>query len=263
MAQVKILLTFDDGPHALPGPGNHTRKVLQSLNTNGIIAAFFIQPRVEYRMGSAEGVKVVKEANGVGPVFSHVIEIHTAGKADHEKHWKNPGLLASDLPKAVTAIEKVTGRRPKTIRAVGLELANPKTTKQAQAAMAQRLRTIYAASSLGHLGINVDSFDNTEAYWVPGSRLARKPNATEVREALRKGIDFALKSGPKDLVILFHDLNSTTSSNIGAYIAEIKTAVIANGHSPAFTGSRDEVKLFLEPPRIDGNESWEIDKKRK
>jgi hypothetical protein len=236
--------------------------ILQALNANGIIAVFYIQARVAHRMASAEGVKVVQEANGVGPVYDHVIDIHTAGTVDHQKHWLKPDLLAQDLPKAVEAIEKVTNRRPRTIRAVGLELANPRATKKVREAMEKRIRQIYAASALGHMGINVDSYDNTRAFWVEGSKLPRSPNANEVREALRKGITFALKSGPEDLVILFHDINKTTAGNLGAYITEIRTAVTTNGHTPSFTANRDEVKLFLEPPRVDGNVSWPLDKRR-
>jgi peptidoglycan/xylan/chitin deacetylase (PgdA/CDA1 family) len=262
MAKVKILLTFDDGPHDLPGAGNGTRTILQALKVNGIIAAFYIQTGVAYRMASAEGKKVVREANGVSPNYEHVIEIHSAGKVDHEKHWVNPDRLSQDLPNAVTAIEKVTNRRPKTIRAVGLELANPKKTEKVRNATEKRLLEIYAASQLKHMGINVDSYDNTRAYWVKGSRLARKPNPNEVREALRKGIAFALKSGPQDLVVLFHDLNMTTRSNIGVYIVEIRTAVMDAGHTPSFTASRSEVESFLSPPKVDDNAAWELDKPR-
>lgn len=259
MGLVKILLTFDDGPHAAPGALNGTRTVLQALKANGIIAAFYIQTGVAYRMADAEGRKVIQEANGV----KHVIEIHTAGKVDHQKHWVKPELLAQDLPKAVAAIEKVTNRRPKTIRAVGLELANPKATKKVRDATKKRLLDIYADSQLGHMGINVDSFDNTKAYWVEGNRLDRTPNPDEVREALRKGIAFALKSGPQDLVVLFHDLNMATRSNIGVYIGEIRTAVTAAGHTPSFTASRSEVESFFSPPKVDDNAAWELDKKRR
>lgn len=262
MANVKILLTFDDGPHAAAGSNNRSRKILRVLNSNGIIAVFYIQAGVAYRMASAEGVKVVQEANGIGPVYEHVIEIHTAGTTDHQKHWFKPDLLAHDLPKAVAAIERVTNRRPKTIRAVGLELANPRATKKVREAMEKQTRKIYSASLLGHMGINVDSYDNTRAYWVEGSRLPRSPKANEVREALRKGIAFALRSGPQDLVVLFHDINKTTADNLGDYITEIQTAVTAAGHTPSFTTSRNEAELFLSPPKVDGNVAWPLDKRR-
>ena len=263
MADVKILLTFDDGPHAASGANNLSRTIFHTLNSNGIIAVFYIQPRVApHRMASAEGVKVVQEANGVGSVYEHIIEIHTAGTVDHQKHWVKPDLLSHDLPKAVVAIEKVTNRRPKTIRAVGLELANPKATKKVREAMEKRTREIYAASLLGHMGINVDSYDNTRAYWVEGSRLPRRPKPNEVCEALRKGIAFALTSGPQHLVVLFHDINKTTAENLGAYITEIRTAVTAAGHTPSFTASRNEAELFLSPPKVDGNAAWQLDKRR-
>jgi peptidoglycan/xylan/chitin deacetylase (PgdA/CDA1 family) len=262
MAVVKILLTFDDGPHAAAGPGNRTRKVLQALKLNGIIGVFYIQTGVSYRMGSPEGVKVVKEANGLGPLFEHVIEIHTAGKEDHQKHWSNPDLLAKDLPKAIAAIEKATTRRPKTIRSVGLELANPNTSEKARETMANRLRAIYAASSLKHIGINVDSYDNTKAFWHT-SIVHTNPTASEVQEALRKGIEFALQAGPQDLIVLFHDINGTTANNLGSYITAIRNAVTNATHTPSFTQSRAEVELFLSNTAIDSNRSWPLDKQRR
>lgn len=156
----------------------------------------------------------------------------------------------------------MTNRRPKTIRAVGLELANPRATKKVRDAMEKRTREIYAASLLGHLGINVDSYDNTRAYWVEGSRLLRSPNPNEVCEALRKGIAFAMKLGPQDIVVLFHYINKTTANNLGAYITEIRTAVTTAGHTPSFTASRDEAEAFLSPPKVDGNAAWPLDKRR-
>jgi peptidoglycan/xylan/chitin deacetylase (PgdA/CDA1 family) len=262
MSLVTILLTFDDGPHALSGSNNRTRKILAALRAESVVAAFYIQAGVPHRTASVEGRKVVSEANGVEPVYDHVIDIHTAGTVDHDKHWADPDRLARDLPKAVADIQALTNRRPATIRAVGLELANPRAKKEDRDAMETRIRGIYAASSLKHVGINIDSYDNTRAFWIDGSRVARSPKAAEVKEALSKGIAFALQSGPRDLLVLFHDINKTTADNLRDYVTEIRTAVALAGHTAAFTASRDDVANFLTATTIDGNESWPLDKRR-
>ena len=82
---IRIVLTFDDGPHATNDHNSsltmRIAKTLQDGKRNGvqhnIKAAFFMQMGVSYRGGSDAGLKVLAALNKSG----HVIAVHT-GSSD-------------------------------------------------------------------------------------------------------------------------------------------------------------------------------------
>ena len=56
----------------------------------------------------------------------------------------------------------------------------------------------------------------------------------------------AIKAGAAHLIVLFHDINSTTAASIGTYIDTITAAVKASGRTPEFTASTKAVMdIFL------------------
>ena len=91
---VRILLTFDDGPHgAALGANNRTENVLDARRDRGAKAAFFIQTHVPYRLASREGRRIAFRAHAEG----HVLAIDTGSFADHRCHkwrWTQPADVA-------------------------------------------------------------------------------------------------------------------------------------------------------------------------
>jgi len=110
MASVRIVLTFDDGPHAGPlGGGNWTEKVLEALKHKRAKAAFFVQTHVPYRLASPNGYKVASLIHTEG----HVLAIHTGSLEDHRCHkWRctQPADIAGAINglDAVIRFEKAT-----------------------------------------------------------------------------------------------------------------------------------------------------------
>jgi peptidoglycan/xylan/chitin deacetylase (PgdA/CDA1 family) len=267
---IPVLLSFDDGPHGAAAAANHTVKIVDTLNTQGIVAAFFIQPNVKHRMGTGAGLAAVKHANGPVGSERHVIGIHTGSDTDHEAHWKREraGKLRGDMAAAKVRIFSAIGHVPLTVRAVGFELSNPKDSPANRTAMEARVRAAYAAESLRHIGCNLNSFDNTLAKWR-GAKVKRRPRSDEVRSLLREGVADALKGGPRELVVLFHDINGTTADNLPAYITAIADGVTAwsqrthptTPYTAQFLATRTEVEQLLASTAIDTDQSWMIPKK--
>jgi hypothetical protein len=275
MAIIKILLPFDDGPHALAGPTNYTRMIIKALDAQGIVGAFFVQTRAvdkrgtPIRMSTNEGTRVVQEANGVAPNFKHLIAIHTGSVKDHEKHWKRvaapPDLkiapnaqngLESDLFSSINDIESLTKLRPKFVRPTGFELTNPKASLADRKAMEQAVLTTYGRLALTPIGVDLDSYDNTLARWE--NKMCRRPTNTEVVAKIGEGTPSAFRLGPRELIVLFHDINNRTAASVGQYIQAVSNGVSAQGHTPSFTSSRAEVINLLTQTTITNNESWQI-----
>jgi peptidoglycan/xylan/chitin deacetylase (PgdA/CDA1 family) len=181
MPTVKVVLTFDDGPHNSALGQNRSVRIATQLNGLGIAAAYFIQSAVPYRMGSKSGVDAVKAINGPVGSATHVIEIHTGSRDDHVKHWKRwkAGQLQTDLTAAKSDIQSACGRVPKSVRAVGLELCNPADTVAVQNQTKAAILQTYQDVALRHIGINLNSFDNTSQKWK-GAKRKRRPAAAEV-----------------------------------------------------------------------------------
>lgn len=263
MPTVKVLLTFDDGPHNATLGQNRSVKIATQLNGLGIVAAFFIQTAVPYRMGSKGGVQAIKTVNGAVGSETHVIEIHTGSREDHVKHWKRlkAGQLQTDLDTAKSDIQSACGRLPRSVRAVGLELSNPADTVAIQTQTKAAILQIYSGGALRHIGINLNSFDNTSQKWK-GAKRNRRPTAAEVESLLRKGVAYALRSGPRELIVLFHDINRTTADNLASYVTAIQNGVSDwnNTYTASFTSTRVEVENLLTSTAIQTDESWKIPK---
>jgi peptidoglycan/xylan/chitin deacetylase (PgdA/CDA1 family) len=237
---IPIVLTFDDGPHAAgQGAKNHTIDIARVLKSRNIVGAFFIQTNVSHRFGSRAGKKVVKDLSDLG----HVVAIHTGSSDDHVFHTervkekaydvdgdkKPDGMngLESDLIRAKVEIQKeIGGDAPTFVRAVGLKRN-------------EAVNNTYGRVKLKHIGVNVDSKDNEDS----------RTTSDAVKQTLQSGdnsVKHAIDAGAAHLIVLFHDINSTTAANIGAYIDTIDAAVIAANRLPDFTASKKAVMdIFL------------------
>ena len=105
MSEIKIALTFDDGPHP-----TYTADILATLKTPpmelpAIKAAFFVQTHFPGAMafekdGKKVGVEIVKSAISAG----HVIGIHSGTKQGHICHRKRAaGVEGDDLKSDLAA----------------------------------------------------------------------------------------------------------------------------------------------------------------
>ena len=237
---IPIVLTFDDGPHAAAGRGvkNYTIGIATLLKSRNIVGAFFIQTHVIHRFGGDAGKNAIKTVSDLG----HIVAIHTGSDDDHASHTKRVTALAydvdgdkrpdgmngleSDLIRAKAQIQKVLGgSAPGFVRAVGL-------------ARNEAVNNTYSRVGLKHIGVNVDSKDNDVA----------RPTTQVVMRTLNSGrhsVKAAIMAGAAHLIVLFHDINSTTAASLSTYIDTI-TAVREAGRTPAFTPSAKAVTdIFL------------------
>jgi peptidoglycan/xylan/chitin deacetylase (PgdA/CDA1 family) len=199
-------LTFDDGPHAaaLGGGKNLTENVLDTLKSRSIRAAFFVQTGVAYRMANKVGRALVARMHAEG----HKIGIHTGGAADHELHTRAEaaGRLESELTAGKSAVEKVTGERPGLVR--------PPTGKFDKA-----VEATYAKVGLTNLMWDIDGDQ--------GKDLSRDELTKRIEAGVAKVSAAGWKSTTPSstLVVLLHDIQRGTATNLGAIIDKIKASV--------------------------------------
>ena len=226
---VDVVLTFDDGPHNVnPRTGdNYTERVLNILKDNsihdGINSVFFVQSHAlnehgRYMRGmSSGGTTVLNDALRDG----HFVEVHTGFKKhrahnyDHVERLTSPtdddgnveqGGLAGDLDRAKDFIEGLSGSHTaQYVRPVGGTLGNSSQRRQ--------VLSTYSNKGLKCILWDVDSRD-TWGY-----------SANQVRAQLRSEIQSQLGQNKRQLIVLFHDLNSRTNTNLESYIQTIDQAV--------------------------------------
>lgn len=226
---VDIVLTFDDGPHNVnPRTGdNFTERVLNILKDNdthdGINSVFFVQSHTlnennRYMRGmSSGGTTVLNDALDDG----HLVEVHTGFKKhkahdwDHVERLTSPtdgngnveqGGLAGDLDRAKDFIAGLSGSHTaQYVRPVEGTLGN--------ASQRQQVLSTYSNKGLKCILWDVDSRDSW-GYSV-----------SQVRAHLRREIQSQLRANERQMIVLFHDLNTKTNRNLGSYIATIDQAV--------------------------------------
>jgi peptidoglycan/xylan/chitin deacetylase (PgdA/CDA1 family) len=114
--RVRFLLTFDDGPSALP-MNNPTARILDTLAHNrwqdGIKAIFFVQTRHPRGGGTEIGQQLMRRMYEEG----HVLGIHTATPRGHVNHtFMSPDELDHMLDDGIDDIRHVTGDVPRFLR---------------------------------------------------------------------------------------------------------------------------------------------------
>jgi peptidoglycan/xylan/chitin deacetylase (PgdA/CDA1 family) len=207
----KFLLTFDDGPHAaaLCKGTNRTEAVLNTLCDKSIKAAFFVQTRAEdaahakIRGSSPVGKQLITRMAADG----HTVGIHTGGKADHEDHTAAlaGGRLESELNDAKADVKTLTGKAPTLVRP-------PHGTHS------KGVDAVYKKTGL------------TNVLWdIDGDQGKNQPLA-DLQTRVKKGIKAMIAGGwagttpmAPNIVVLYHDIQKNTSSNIGALIDLIKS----------------------------------------
>jgi peptidoglycan/xylan/chitin deacetylase (PgdA/CDA1 family) len=227
VASVRILLTFDDGPHAgALGGSNRTEKVLDALRRKGAKAAFFIQTHVPHRLASPNGSRIAARIHAEG----HVLAIHTGSLVDHRCHkWRcaqpadivgAANGLDSDMIRAKAAIKNIVGTDPKFVRAT-YGYTDAECMK------------VYSQNKLKHVYWDLSGDDSSIA-------TANSVRTRLVAETKR------LATARVDLIYLLHDINQVTAEHLTEFIDAIASSVRANGHTPTFVAASDEAELIMD-----------------
>jgi len=239
---IEVVLTFDDGPHAAPPVHgrNHTLKVFHNLKNNvvqaNIKAVFFIQTHAPGRGATPIGQSIIAMLAQAG----HIIGIHTGSTADHASHRtraivapydvnRNGVLdtadgtngLESDMIRAKARIRKLTGSESLYVRPT----------------YGERNRTVRAVYRRQHLKMilwDIDSADNI------GS-----PSVDVVNFNIDKGMRRCVAAGKKQIVILFHDINSRTALNLEEYLGNICISARKLGKTVVFPTTAERVMQIL------------------
>lgn len=239
MANIEIILTFDDGPDTRSGSANGTERVLSALESNptghALNAVFFIQTHARndqnkyFRGMHSEGKRLVKKMTDAG----HIVGVHTGmdGQRAHGEENDHPSRynvnqLKNDLTRAKDFIKDFAKQ---TARYVRPPFGNMDDDGNVQ-------RT-YDNAALYRIMWDVESGDA-----LPGS------NKEKVKKKLTKRIKELLDGNHTKLVILFHDTDADTNTpgNLGEYITTITEAIEDKGHTPKWDLSTDRVKEILD-----------------
>jgi peptidoglycan/xylan/chitin deacetylase (PgdA/CDA1 family) len=234
MVAVRVLLTFDDGPHAAVDGDNRTAKALNTLSAKNCIAVFFVQTRAEnggkaIRMSNPQGAKWTKIAFAA----KHLIQIHTGSRKDHQYHTDRAkakpdnigdGLvhdngLETDLILAKKAILDLVGEEPKYVRSTYL-------------ARNSKVDATYVMPKvkLKHIGAHVVSGDADP--WTTEEKKLKIAKRLEHRRdvvlrQLSERIKNAVNGGATDLIVLFHEMHPVTVKYLSDFIDQIKNFTMA------------------------------------
>jgi peptidoglycan/xylan/chitin deacetylase (PgdA/CDA1 family) len=216
MAEIKAILTFDDGPHTSPKV-NYTAHALAVLRENQMKGAFFIQTHVPHRGANPIGADLIRKMHAEG----HVVGIHTGSVDDHESHIKreDAGALRDDLDRAKKRLVEL-GIPPKYVRPVKGECD-------------ARVLQSYKTRKLKLVLWDIDSKDSHDGM---------KPDL--IARHLREEITRLAKRGR--LVILFHELDPDTRGQIKRYIDTLTAAARSAGHKLTFPTTRREIEQSFD-----------------
>jgi len=219
---------------------NYTQKVYRTLKNNilqnNITAVFFVQSHAPGRGATPTGQDMITLLARGG----HVVGIHTGSTADHANHRSRAAVrpydvngnrvldaadgangLESDMIRAKARIRKLAGREPLYVRPT----------------YGERNRTVKAAYRWQRLKMilwDIDTGDNT------GS-----PSVDQVNLNIDDGMRRCVAAGKKQVVILFHDINSRTALNLEEYIGNIRISARRLGKTVVFPTTAERVIQIL------------------
>ena len=239
MAQVEIVLTFDDGPHSVSGSKNRTRKVLDVLSNNptfsGMKAAFFIQSHAKsngsyYRGNTTGGRAVLEEALNT----DHLVQIHTGmdGEGAHTPannhiNREAAGELGNDLQRCKSFIA--------SLNYIGAP-HNVRYVRPTGGAYNTAVLNRYSAYNLKMI------------YWDIDSRDSQGYTPTQVANHLYNAVKSKVQNGSTRLVVLFHDVNGNTSkrANLEKYFNKVNAGVVDGGGTPVWVNTQTRIREIFE-----------------
>lgn len=225
--KIEIALTFDDGPDSIPAstdpsankryspaakPYNTTERILQTLKKNDIVAAFFVQTAVPWRMGSKDGQRVVRQAfTSNPPMQRHIIGIQNGNARDKLNHPQaaQEGTLEKDLASAKDALAHVLGSdyQPKYVRGpFGL--------------IDKACGKIYDKIGLQYVFCDVDSMDAQPGYSYHLIQAALDRQLHKIADHLR----VSKTERVKQITVRFNDTSVFTATQLEGFLTTLKQA---------------------------------------
>jgi peptidoglycan/xylan/chitin deacetylase (PgdA/CDA1 family) len=220
-AQVRFLLTFDDGP-AVEDGGEATARVLATLADNplqpGIVGLFFVQTGWEEPGAAAVGRALLGRTAAAG----HLLGLHGSGEAGHREHPSlEPGRLAASLQAGAAEVVAAGAGAPTLVR--------PPNWRHDE-----DTRAVYRRASLELLLTDAAAFDGSLVQFQVdpdgGERIDRDLRC--LRERLERGTVAPL-DGVLPVVMTFHDPNPYTARHLGRYLAALLRSARAAGFAVA------------------------------
>lgn len=239
---IEVVLSFDDGPHAAsPESGrNYTQTAFAALKGNllqkDIKAVFFVQTHAPGRGATPIGQDMISMLAEGG----HVIGIHTGSKADHASHRARATAAAYDVDgnRVLDAADGANGLESDMIRAKArLKKLTGRECLYVRPTYGERNRTVrgaYRRQSLKMILWDIDSADNT------GS-----PSVDGVNFNLYEGMRRCVNADLKQIIILFHDINSRTALNLEEYLGNICISARKLGKTAVFPTTTERVMQIL------------------
>ncbi len=239
---IEVVLSFDDGPHAAsPDSGrNYTQTVFAALKDNvlqkDIRAVFFVQTHAPGRGATPIGQDMISMLAKGG----HVIGIHTGSKADHASHRARATAAAYDVNgnRVLDAADGANGLESDMIRArARVKKLTGRDCLYVRPTYGERNRSVrstYRRQGLKMILWDIDSADNT------GS-----PSVDGVNFNLYEGMRRCVNADLKQIIILFHDINSRTALNLEEYLGNICISARKLGKTAVFPTTTERVMEIL------------------
>lgn len=231
--ELKIVLTFDDGPTQTFRGVNRTRNIMNYLTENSIVAAFFVQTHAKARDEDTGREYAFRGSttNGretIGLIAqNHIVAVHTTLAVVNPHHTdyyhdvlqstvlegQTENELARTLPQGIDLIETETGSRPEFIRPPAGEGADDSGVIQTYSGLDLELVMWDIDPERGSGGNAATICDNID---------------TQMRDYLLTG------ESKTRMVALFHDPQKVVEDNLPAFIDQIKSVACALGYKPVF-----------------------------
>lgn len=203
---VRFLMTFDDGPSAVP-KDNPTASILDQLKNNvvqpNIKAVFFVQTRNSNGGGTAIGQALLRREHAEGDI----IALHSGSPRGHINHTQMPWPeFVRSLRFGIADIKRVTGAAPQFVR-------------PPYWAFNARTLTGYQEHGLRMLLDDVTIGDG-KVHGVIINRHARNRMRVDLRNMYRRIVEgkVPLVDGHYPIVVTFHDTNQYTARHLQSYL---------------------------------------------
>lgn len=224
---IRFLLTFDDGPSAMP-ENNPSRAVLKALKQNSvqsdIKAVFFVQTRAWNAGGTALGKAIMEEEHAAG----HLLGFHTAAPEGHIGHVQMSALdLRKSLENGSADIERITGQRPIWLRPPYFSYSDLTSNAYQDAGFRLILSDLSANDGVIHAASLRKRSHFANRLLELHHRLALIPNLPN----------------PVPVVVTFHDVNKYTAANMEEYlqilVEEAQWAGLVTSKKPFYDKTAD------------------------
>ena len=232
--EIKIVLTFDDGPHHVAPSSNYTNEILDILEGRNIKAVFFIQTHALSRPYSGSGPKPYFRGmhdGGKDMVHRmrddcHVVGFHTAAEV-HGTH--NRENWHTEISAAELRARLDTGKD-----FIDLNANIPRWVRPPGGHHNSSVRAIYSEKDLDLVMWDLDTED-----WKSDAPAG-------VLDRIDDRLTQKINAGETELVVLFHDIQENTADNLEDYLDKFDEVANREGCSIKWVLTLDEITDILD-----------------